>query len=464
MPSSDSEFPPEEKLSRDKRKLLLGCALMPVVLIFFLGGVWYFAHHQAKQRLAEQVAKVRARNEPLTTPELNDFYQPAPNRPDMTAQIVAALSLCEAAGAQQSGKDLPIVGEGMEPPPPPQEWPQIADVETYLAPLERAIATFHEVARTDATARFPADFSAGQYTLLSNTQSVRSGARVLSLQFHVHLHRGEMKGAVECVLAQLALAKVLDQEPMLISQLVRLAVTAIAQENARLLLQQPGVSDADLLRVQQVLRGIDFKAGLKRALAGERAIGYMACIDAFGAASASAPLSPAEAQEKAARQPQRSDDAAKILEHNLRIAEAADQSLLAGLREAEAIEAELHLLKAGFLSRMSYMMTLMFTPTYRMSVTAFARTAARRDCTDTAIAAELYRRKNGHWPTTLEQLVPEFLPSVPRDSFTDQPLKVVSTDAELKIYSVGKDGQDDGGKFSDKLEPGTDLGVSLLMR
>jgi hypothetical protein len=447
--------------SRGRRKILLGCALVPLVFLLAIGGVWYTAHRQAKAHLAAQVAKVRARNEPLTTVELNDYYDPAPGRPDMTAELIPMLVLCESAGPKQLVDRLPIVGQGADPPPPPQEWEQLGDAETFLQPLQQAIALFHKVAQENGTVRFPVDFTAGFNTLLTNTQSLRSGARVLSLQFHVHMHRGETTQAADCVLAQLALSNVLDREPTLISQLVRLALVALAEANARSLVQHTDVSASDLERMQQAFRKIDLRDGLQRALAGERTFGYMACIDRFGGAAVTAPITPAEARRKAAQEPARTDDVSMILEQNLRITTASDESLRTALQESKKVETELKDLGQGIIAKFTYMMTLMISPAYRQGVNAFMRGAARRDCIDTAIAAELYRRKQGAWPAALEQLVPEFLPAVPIDAYTDQPLKIIVKPSEFTVYSVGPDEQDNGGKFSDRLEDGTDLGVSL---
>jgi len=114
--------------------------------------------------------------------------------------------------------------------------------------------------------------------------------------------------------------------------------------------------------------------------------------------------------------------------------------------------------------RMKYSLTLLLAPAYGTALKAFARNAARCECVDTALAAELYRRQNGSWPPGLEELVPKYLPAVPVDPFTGQSLKFIVADDEFKVYSVGEDGKEDGGKFSERMEPGTDLGFVVPMR
>ena len=78
---------------------------------------------------------------------------------------------------------------------------------------------------------------------------------------------------------------------------------------------------------------------------------------------------------------------------------------------------------------------------------------------DALLAAIRFHRANGRWPTKLEELTPEFLPTVPIDVFDLQPLRLFVTDQELKIYSVGENELDDGGTWTDRQL--TDVGFAL---
>ena len=322
---------------------------------------------------------------------------------------------------------LPIVGQGSEPPPRGQPWSQLAEVEKYLAEQQQALQTFHEFARRDGTARFPVDFTPGIGTILTNTQRVREGSRALSLQFHVHRHKGEITEAVDCIIAQIALARALDNEPTLVSQLVRIAVTGVAIGQAQQLVQEAQVQDTDLQRLQSQLRKIAAAGSLKAALVGERVMSYNACLDPQQLAELNGP-NQGLADQLAKRQPKRISDAAKMLELNLRIAEGADESLFKAREEALAVEDEIRTIGGSLMGKLYYMYTMLLTPAYTSAVNAFCRSAAQRDSADAAIAAELYRRKNGKWPAKLDDLVPEFLPAVPADPFTNQPL-VMKTSA-----------------------------------
>jgi hypothetical protein len=94
---------------------------------------------------------------------------------------------------------------------------------------------------------------------------------------------------------------------------------------------------------------------------------------------------------------------------------------------------------------------------------AFARSRAELRCAATALAAERFRLAHGHWPATLDELTPRFLPAVPLDPFDGKPLRLRRFDDGLLIYSVGLDGMDDGGKVDRKSSAwkGQDLGFRL---
>jgi hypothetical protein len=80
-----------------------------------------------------------------------------------------------------------------------------------------------------------------------------------------------------------------------------------------------------------------------------------------------------------------------------------------------------------------------------------------------ALAAERYRRLHGNWPQSLTQLTPDLVAVVPTDPFNGDPLLYRRLPNGVVIYSVGKDGEDNGGNVdSGKTnDPGTDIGFRL---
>ncbi len=69
-----------------------------------------------------------------------------------------------------------------------------------------------------------------------------------------------------------------------------------------------------------------------------------------------------------------------------------------------------------------------------------------RDAMLVAIALELYRRNTGSWPQSLDMLVPDLLPVVPPDRFDGRPMRYRLVDGRPRLYSIGADRDDDGGR------------------
>ena len=88
-----------------------------------------------------------------------------------------------------------------------------------------------------------------------------------------------------------------------------------------------------------------------------------------------------------------------------------------------------------------------------------------------AIAVARYRLDhNQQLPPSLDALVPQYLKAIPIDPFTDAPIRYVSRPGEYAVYSVGRDGKDDGGDLrpgpppwrSGRPTPSRDLGVLIV--
>jgi hypothetical protein len=76
--------------------------------------------------------------------------------------------------------------------------------------------------------------------------------------------------------------------------------------------------------------------------------------------------------------------------------------------------------------------------------TAFSQTAVQT--ATVACAIERYRLEKGKLPSTLEALVPGYIPTLPHDIINGKPLTYrTETDDRYALYSVGWNEQDDGG-------------------
>ena len=84
-------------------------------------------------------------------------------------------------------------------------------------------------------------------------------------------------------------------------------------------------------------------------------------------------------------------------------------------------------------------------------------------CSRIAVAIERYRRTHGEsLPAALMDLVPNYLTDIPEDPHTGKPLLYRADPDTYLVYSVGRDGKDEGGKL--RVQPGPDTGIRVVIR
>jgi hypothetical protein len=99
---------------------------------------------------------------------------------------------------------------------------------------------------------------------------------------------------------------------------------------------------------------------------------------------------------------------------------------------------------------------------FQFRVTAYGRLMA------TDLAIREFQAANGRWPASLNELVPNYLAAVPKDPFSDEPLRYRADGKSFVVYSIGQDRRDDGGKFGNHqqsiFEAGYDLDIDTMLR
>jgi RNA polymerase sigma factor (sigma-70 family) len=78
-----------------------------------------------------------------------------------------------------------------------------------------------------------------------------------------------------------------------------------------------------------------------------------------------------------------------------------------------------------------------------------------------ALALAAYHHEQGCYPQQLNRLAPQYLEEVPNDLFSGKVLLYYPSDKGYLLYSVGRNGVDDGGHASDDTPPGDDLRVRI---
>ena len=132
--------------------------------------------------------------------------------------------------------------------------------------------------------------------------------------------------------------------------------------------------------------------------------------------------------------------------------ELMDQAILEGYKplweyDQEALmESRVERMAETHITRLRYLPIIIFMPALSSVTKTIHNEAGLREGVLIGITLELYRREHGDWPDALSALSPTYLPSIPVDRLTGAPVKYRVKDAGPVVYSVGVDGDDDGGR------------------
>jgi hypothetical protein len=290
------------------------------------------------------------------------------------------------------------------------------------------------------------------------------------------MHQGDHAGAAESLVCLLRLGDTLRDEPIIISQLVRMAIFSIFAERLQEYLAWGQADDANLVRLQAAVAEVDIPASFQRAMIGERAMANhtlshedLRSLDALtgrppnGAPGADSfawiPLNGTIAEL-------RPGDAAMVLTTLTEMAEAAKHPFPEAAAEAAAAEGRLKDFFADDQKRLPWdrhLMAQLLLPAVNKAATATQERTALHRAIVAALAIERFRLAHeGKLPATLDELVPDLLEAVPIDPCDGKPLRLAIIEEGYVVYSVGTDKQDDGGLVSQGQNRGAGIGIKVL--
>ncbi|MBC8871137.1 MAG: hypothetical protein H8E44_17055 [Planctomycetes bacterium] len=423
--------------------LLIGLGVMALLMLVSCLGIvgWRSA---AARRAENMLAEISERGEPVSAAELDAYYALPDGAVDTTELWVAAMAPLDGAAFSADAGDLPVVGtSNAEIPPPGQPWAELEDVEALLAKYAETMERLHRAAEQGSAARYDLNFEDGFAMLLEHVQTLRGAARMLSLEAHVRAHRGDAHGAAESVHAINMLGKSLEREPVMVSQLVRIAVGGVSTDLFRRLLPHVEFSDADLQRLSKDYRTARYNEGFRRSLLGERTIGIQAFLNPAGDEALGGELGPAAGHMLHLN---RHEDLCQYLALMEKMLAAAQKPTPQARKELAQVKQDLAAVTSSPLNRVRYPLSTLLLPALDAALEAAARANGLNDSAMTAIAIERYRRDRGRIPDDLQQLVPDFLPAVPTDPYDGKPIRYVVKEDEYLIYCIGRDDVDDGGQ------------------
>jgi hypothetical protein len=414
---------------------------MFVAAVVFPVLAWMGWSARSARMVEDELSKIRQAGEPVDAGDLQMFFAAPPREQDATQLWLDGLAILAHPSFEGDAKELPIVGSGPDIPLPGEGWEQLEEVEEFLEQYQEALAKFHDAAKLGGRARYEKDFEAGWMEMeLPHVQEQRGAGRMLALEANVRAHRGDAQGAAESIRAIFASSRALEGELIVVSQLVRIALNGIALGELERLLNSVDFSDADLSRLQEEVRSVDLQPGMTKSLIGERAMG----IDGF--------RNPAKLGNKIPIAIfGRNQDLAFYLKTMSKCIAASREPFPRAFDERDNVDAEFNDDFNSRTSQMRYPLTMMLIPAIDAMFEATARGEGANETMDVAIAIQRYRKAQGKLPESLDELVPDYLRSVPRDPFDGMPIRyLIDDDGAFRVYSIGRNRVDDEGVLSEE--------------
>jgi len=473
-----------------RRRAVLGAGLLAGVLLAVAA---YLVHFQARWAVARYERQLQDAGETLAlTPLL-----PPPVLPERNgALLFSQARLSGGSDTNLLNKNPPVAMLLVAPGKAMIGWAQPdvrADTTNQWSEIEAALAQYDDsldVVR-EAVGRpvfdFQLDYRQGFDLLLPHLAPLKRATQLLTADTLCALHRGDVATGTTNVESMLALVKATAEERLAISQLVRIAMAAIAMSATWELLQAPGLGEDQLAAVQRGWVGLRFVEPTEDALAADRALSLMtlkrmrnssAQFRRVAAMAGPGSRNPTLAFGNMVEQ-FLEETAAGAKEATWRFSSSYPDQLRA-LKGYQALLESFRAVRAGqpfvptfgplqerltelglrhgeeesgprFSGLDSGLRSLFSDSVLSLSRVlnrVFSAEAARA-LTVTALALKRYQLRHGQYPAQLSALVPEFLPAPPRDPADGKPLRYrLNLDGSFLLYSIGDDGTDHGGDGS----------------
>jgi hypothetical protein len=110
---------------------------------------------------------------------------------------------------------------------------------------------------------------------------------------------------------------------------------------------------------------------------------------------------------------------------------------------------------------MSDVLIALLVPAIRKVQNAYDRTEQVQRNLRIAFALAAYHSEKGSYPGKLDDLAPKYLPTMPDDIFSGKALIYRPSEKGYVFYSVGVNGKDEEGRWTDDDPPGDDVGVRM---
>lgn len=421
----------------------------------------------------------RSQGLPTNLEELNTWYAPVPTERNLAVRYLQASDKMTALEGEwntylqglRQGADSSFIDDGLlvvgqahverTEQVPSDAWKLTKEYWDTVS--SKVCPDLHAIAQSGLTeSRYPIDVRRGPALELPHNVRFRTLARQLSVEAWVASVERRPDAAVDAVLDTYTFANSLKDEPIFISQLVRIAIIGMAQGSLEVAMNRVVLSEDDLKRLQEglsrVLPPIHQGLLIDRGMIGEEVMALDSAAR-YGTLVLSDPpwLSRTD-------QPEFSFIESLPADAMLQIGDLLGYEIFQRLfviRRHAILRDWAH--ESARLGRIQYLLpedgfwtphlwprvflAVMMMPALERAYDSEWRVRTQLDLARTAVAVERFRLAHGRLPQQLDALVPAFLDRVPGDFYNEgRPLSYrIKDTGEYVVYSYGPNRQDDNG-------------------
>lgn len=361
------------------------------------------------------------------------------------------------------------------------DWKTLFDGQDVLVAMQKYDPELREISEAARRphARFPIAYAKGFEAITPHFSVLLQFTKLHALRACAALEEGQTDAAFSDVQTIFRLGESMKDEPLLISELVRISIWQIGLNTVWEGLSRHCWSDAQLSVLQTDLERPDFIAGLMLAFHGERAFANEMLLKTIAKPDIVKIILAMSGDPKTSNgnswlmnQFLRFVTSGWIYQNMLTINRFYDATVFsatdpAALRTLSTrFQAEAARLKESAFSRRFgipvlnpyKMLAAILLPSLDPVTTRLFYAQVSVDEGVIACALERYRLANGKYPATLESLVPIYVKTLPQDAATGKPLHYrLKDDGSFLLYSTGADQKDDGGKVATKPNGAVDI-------
>jgi hypothetical protein len=334
------------------------------------------------------------------------------------------------------------------------------EAQAQYDPLDPLLRKVREVSKSPVIETQP-DFHLGFEMPIEGLGDSLKTSSVLAGDGLLKLRQENAAAVIDDIEAILQIARVFQKQPLIISQMLSRVSVDLARKLTWSLLQEHIATEQELSRLQTLWTEVDLLSSLVATLRMERACG--ALTFGFPAKKFATTMESAFGLDDSSKETKqnisllawtwkiayRNDDELLFLESYQRLIDAAKTARDSGNWKpfTDATDSITSYPPTLIVSRLTFI-------SVASALTQILETQALTELTIAAIALERYASTEIGHPSTLEELVPEYLASVPIDPFDGRPVRYqASTSGAFSLYSVGINGSDDQGDASPLANP-----------